>query len=212
MITIGKLLKEKRVEKKYSLKQLERETRIKKEFIVAIEKQMWDFLPEFPVVQGFVKNIAVSLGINEKKVSALLRRDYPPKALNINPKPDLVSKFIWTPKFTFVALALVVTLIALGYLGFQYTNFIRSPELIIYEPKEEQEISERFLKVSGRTDPEATIRVNNQPVLIEETGEFTTEIEVSGDTTEVVFEARSRSGKVTVIRRGIIPLIDSGGG
>jgi cytoskeletal protein RodZ len=114
MKTIGVLLKEARTKKRYSRARLEKGTKIKKEFIEALEKEKWEELPELPVVQGFVKNIAQFLKIDDKRAAALLRRDYPPKTLSINPKPDVSEKFTWSPKLTFIAGAIVISLAILG--------------------------------------------------------------------------------------------------
>ena len=89
MKTIGKFLKEARIRKGYSLSQLEDDTKIKKTFIEAVEKENWASLPDFPVTLGFVKNIAKYLGADERTAVAILKRDYPPQNLSINPKPDV---------------------------------------------------------------------------------------------------------------------------
>lgn len=78
MISIGNYLKEARLKKKYSLAHVEGITKIKREFLEAIESQEWNKLPAFPVVSGFVKSIAKSLDLDEIQVVAFLRRDYPP--------------------------------------------------------------------------------------------------------------------------------------
>src|SRR3990172_1081627 len=102
MKTIGQVIKESRAKKKLSKKKLEEITKIKESFIDAIEKENWDKLPEYPVLQGFVTSIAKTLKIDTNTVSALLRRDYPPKKLEINPKPDVSEKFSWSPRLTFI--------------------------------------------------------------------------------------------------------------
>ena len=66
MKTIGTFLKESRLKKRYSLIKVENATRIKKEFIEAVEDGNWKALPEFPVVVGFVKNIAQFLDLGER--------------------------------------------------------------------------------------------------------------------------------------------------
>src|SRR3989344_7090733 len=109
MKTIGQAIKETRVKKNISFSKLAAITKIKKEFIQAIEKENWQLLPEYPVVTGFVKNIAQALGLNRKGIVALLRRDYPPKELTINPKPDVAREFVWSPKLTFFAGIALVT-------------------------------------------------------------------------------------------------------
>ncbi|PIP57517.1 transcriptional regulator, partial [Candidatus Woesebacteria bacterium CG22_combo_CG10-13_8_21_14_all_39_10] len=64
MRTIGEILKSARIKKRYSLKKVERETKIKKEFVEAIESGDWTVLPDFPVVLGFVKNLASFLEVD----------------------------------------------------------------------------------------------------------------------------------------------------
>ena len=208
MKTIGKVLKEARKKKRVSESDLSTETKIKTEFIGAIEKEAWDKLPDLPTVQGFVKSIAQALGVKEGKAMALLRRDYPPKDLSVNPKPDISNKVHWSPKLTAIAGVAIITLAVLGYLGIEYFRFVSPPRLKIDRP-EEGEIVDKFLvQVLGKTDPDATIKVNNQPVLVKENGEFVVEIEITGETREIVVEAVSRSGKETTVRRNIEPRLD----
>lgn len=205
MKPIGKILKEARLRKRHSLNFLEQKTKIKKEFIQAIEKGDWKFLPEFPVVSGFVKSLASYLRLDIKMASALLKRDYPPKILSISPKPDVENKFYWTPKYTFLV-GVSVTIIAVGsYLGFQYFKFLSPPRLEVFEPKDDSVVTGREVLVYGKTDPDTVIKVNNQPILINENGEFTAKIEIFEATKEIKVVAQARSGKETVISRKIIP-------
>lgn len=203
MKSIGQAIKEVRTKKKMSLGKLAVVTKIRKEFIEAIENENWLSLPEYPVVTGFVKNIYQALDLDARAGVALLRRDYPPKKLTINPKPDVSKEFIWSPKFTFFAGITLVAVSILGYLIFQYINFISPPKLIVDTPTEGQVITSVRVAVSGITDSEASVKVNNQPVIIEEDGKFTTNVEVVTDTKEVIVIAKSRSGKETVISRKI---------
>lgn len=204
MKSVGEVIKEARLKKKLSREKLEVKTKIKKEFIEALENSRWDSLPEYPVVFGFVKNIAGALDLNKASLTALLRRDYPPKALRVNPKPEIREKFKWGPKTTFAAALIFVFLIVSVYLGVSYMNFIRPPYLELQEPEENQIIEKTVLVVKGKTNPEAFIEVNNQPVLVGEDGNFETEIEIFEGTSEVVVVAKSRSGKETIIRRKIV--------
>lgn len=210
MKTIGETLKEKRKEKNLSLADLEKETKIKPEFIKAIELGKWEDLPERPVVSGFVKNIAESLGMDTKQAAAIFRRDYPPdKNLRINPKPDLTKKFKWSPRLTFFVGVFAIFLVTISYLALQYMGFVSPPTLLVNSPEENQVVNERMVVVSGSTDPEAQVLVNNQPVIVEKTGEFRTEVEIFEGTEEIVVKAVSRSGKETVVTRKIEPELEN---
>ncbi|MFZ5933120.1 MAG: helix-turn-helix domain-containing protein [Patescibacteria group bacterium] len=205
MKTIGSLIKEARTRKKISLTKLEGVTKIKKEFLQALEAEAWNKLPEYPVVSGFVKNIAHALGVSERNLLAVLRRDYPPQSLPINPKPDVEDRFVWSPKLTFMVGVGIVVVFLLAYLTLQYKKFVSPPSLSVFEPKEGQTVSQRTLKVSGKTDSDATVKINNQPVILDADGNFSAEILVYEGTTEIEIRAKSRAGKQTVVRRKIVP-------
>jgi transcriptional regulator with XRE-family HTH domain len=203
MRTIGSFIKEARVRKKYSLQKLGEATKIKKGFIAALEKQDWGGLPDFPVLAGFAKNIAKALGINEEETVAILKRDYPPKSLSINPKPDVSDKFVWSPKLTFLVGVGVVLIAVVSYLLISYIRFLSPPSLEVMEPREEQVITEVILRVSGKTASDAVVTVNNQPFIVSDEGLFEGEIEVLEGTQEVKVKATSRSGKSTEVSRKI---------
>lgn len=209
MKTIGKLIKEARTHKKISLAHLEEETKIKKEFLEGIEEENWSVLPDLPVLSGFVKNIADFLGLSQKQLAAMLRRDYPPRKLTINPKPDVSERFTWTPKLTFYVGAAIVGVFILGYLIFQYVRFVRPPALSISVPQEGTVVEARKVAVVGRTDPDTTVKVNNQPVFVSEDGNFSAEIEIYEGTTEIIIKAISRTGKESTIRRTIVPKLNN---
>lgn len=209
MKTVGQYIKDARAKKRYSKAKVAKATKIKEDFIEAIEKESWSKLPDFPVVLGFVKSIARTVGAEEKQAIALLRRDYPPnKELRVNPKPDVSDKFRWSPRLTFIAGVAVVLIFTLGYLGFEYYRFVSPPVLSVEVPKENQEIDKSPVTVSGETSSDATIKVNNQPVIVDDSGHFTTEIEINQETTDIVVVAVSRSGKETTVHRNIEPKLN----
>lgn len=207
MRKIGLFLKEERTKKKLSLLQMERETKIKREFIDLIEKGEWKDLPEYPVVMGFVKTIAKSLGVSEDTAMAFLRRDYPfDKAkLPVNPKPDLELNKSISPKTITILLSVFAALCIFGYLIYQYLLYLSPPKLDVKNPPELQEVQTSEVYISGTTDPDATLTVNNQQVLISESGEFSDKIGIGEKTRDLVFIARSRYGKETVVVRAIMP-------
>lgn len=198
MKSIGQVLKSARLSQEISLEELERQTKIKKEFIDSIEREKWQRLPEFSVVSGFVKNIATSLSVEREKAMALLRRDYPKEGQQVaQPKPDMEKRTIIGPRIVFIIAASLLMFIVGGYIFAQYRSFNKAPSLVVIEPRDGQEVSlsDDFLAVSGQTDPTATIIVNNQSVLVEDDGEFTTELEIGTNLNVVNVTATSRSGK-----------------
>lgn len=205
MQSVGSLIKNIRVQKKVSKKRLEKATKIKADFIDYLEEERWDLLPEYPVTVGFVKNISAYLDINEEKALALLRRDFPKKDLRINPKPEVSNKFVWSPNTTLVLCISVLSLLILGYLFYQYSNFTRPPEIEVFSPTPDQIVNTRTIEVEGLTDDEASLTVNNQPVVVNEDGSFKAEISIYEGTSQIEFVAKKRSGKETTVVRKIKP-------
>lgn len=205
MRTIGDILKSARIKKRYSLKKVERETRIKKEFVEAIEGGNWTALPELPVVAGFVKNLASFLEVDVKTAYATLKRDYPPRGLLINPKPDVGGKFTWTPKYTFLLGIVIIVVMLFGYLGFQFVKFNSPPALEVTSPQDSFVATSNKVDVSGKTDSDATVKINNQLVLVGDDGVFNGQVEIFEGTKEIVVTATNRAGKETTIVRKIVP-------
>ena len=205
MRTVGEYFRSRRIKKKLSYSNIEEKTRIKGVFIKAIEDERWGDLPEYPVVLGFVKSLSNWLGIDSKKAVALLRRDYPPKVLPINPKPDVSKQFVWSPKLTFFLGVSVVIVAVAAYLGMQYKIFVSPPHLEVDLPKQGQEITTNMVLIEGKTDLDAVVEANNQSVITDADGNFSFELEVNNATKQILIIAKSRSGKETKIIREINP-------
>jgi len=197
MNTIGKFLKDTRIKNQLTTSDLEKDTKIKKIFIEAIENENWDELPEYPVVLGFVRNIASTLDLKVETALALLRRDYPPKSLKISPSPDVQGKFAWSPKLTFAVGMVFFVLMLLIYLVTQYINFSKPPKLIVTKPSNGEIILSNKVGIEGETDSDVKLVVNNQPVLVDDNGYFVSEIEITQNTKNLIFVAEQRSGKIT---------------
>lgn len=197
MTTIGQILKSARISKNISLAEIEKETKIKSSFIKLIESNSWDELPAFPVVSGFVKNLAIYLDISPESANAFLRRDYPPKKIAVTPKPDIENKLTWSPKLTFAVGIVSLVVMVLGYLGYEYFKFIKPPELEVVSPYSNQIVINSSVVVSGKTTTDVMLSVNNQPIIVDQNGNFVTEIKVDKDTKTLKFKAVSRSGKTT---------------
>jgi cytoskeletal protein RodZ len=203
MKTIGQILKEARLKKRYSLRSLEEATKIKAGFVGNIEKGYWKGLPPFSTTLGFVKSIAKAVGIEEGMAVAILKRDYPPKVQAISPKPDVGRKFVWSPKLTFSIGVWTVVVLVLGYLILQYVKFLSPPSLEVSSPKENEIVSTFTLNVSGKTNSDAKVIINNQPAIVDDNGNFNTTLDVNSETKEIDIVATSRSGKLTEIKRNI---------
>jgi len=76
MVKASERLKEERIEKGLSLEEVSQSTKIKVVYLDCIEKGEYNKLPSVSHASGFVRNYAKFLGLNEKEVLGLFRREF----------------------------------------------------------------------------------------------------------------------------------------
>lgn len=206
--TIGEILKEQREEHHLSRGQLAQMTRIREEYLTALENNKFTDLPAATFVKGYIKTYAKVFGFDHQPLLALLRRDYKESAVGtLVPrefiKPVLKRREIWTPvTFAFFGLgAMFVTLVL--YVAVQWYNIQRPPYLEVTAPEENAFVASQ-IEVKGQTVVDAVVSVNAQPVAIQPTGEFQTEIYIPREGIHTIsIEAVDRRGKRSTVQRTV---------
>lgn len=200
MRNISEILKEERERKNLSIQDVINATKIKRSFLVAIENADFKALPSESYALGFVKNYAQFLGIPEDKAAALFRREYEAKVIEIMPKfrkGDNIQRrklFLRSPKGYLI---LTVGFLVLSYIVYQFSFLFLGPKLQIASPKPGEVVSTSIVSVSGKTDPYATVMVNNQEVYVDLTGSFKKNLYVYTGETKISITAKNRYGKTT---------------
>ncbi len=86
-VTIGGLLKEKRIEMGLSIDQLAEITKLKAPILESLENESWDELPSAAFASGFVRSYGMALGFEEAQIMACYHESGPVKISA--PKPLL---------------------------------------------------------------------------------------------------------------------------
>lgn len=210
MKTVGQMLRDAREEKKLTLVDIERGTKIRLKFLSAIESDEFTIMPSQSYVKGFVKNYSEYVGLNSKTVLAFYRRQTvdAPKS-HLLPKgmeaPLNRSAFQLTPgKFIFIIVSILVTVFLL-YLFTQYQTLQKPPTLLIDSPVNQEVFSDTRVDVLGKTDPDATVTINGVSVLVRPDGKFFDQIRVEPGINTLTITASSRLGKTTtqVVKIGV---------
>lgn len=208
MKTVGQVLQAARNAQKLDLKDVSRITRIRVNFLEAIEADDYSRLPSGAVARGFIRNYCEFLGLNRLATQAIFRRDFVENEQGqIVPrgmvKPVSEISF-WTPRTTLIAVIAFIFTIFAAYLIFQYRVLTGPPPLRITAPVDKQVTTEATIEVTGTTSPEATISVNGDLVALEKGGRFFLRLPLAtGDNTISVI-ATSKSGKTSSQIRTII--------
>ncbi len=72
--SVGETLRQRRLEQGFSLDEMEVRTRIRRQFLEALEEERFDSFPAETYLKGFLRNYAEALGFDSNDVSAICRR------------------------------------------------------------------------------------------------------------------------------------------
>ena len=208
MRTVGQILKDARLEKLYTLEDVEKNTKIRKELLQALEADDYDKLPPATFIQGFIKNYGKFLNLEIEKLLAVFRRDFeakkhPPVVLESFKNPIGAASLRITPA---KILAVTVTIIILGffaYLWFEYRQFAGAPALELTSPSNPQTVEVPTVVVEGTTDPDAKVTINNQEIGLDNKGHFKEEIKLASSVNKVVVTSTSKFGQSTKQERTV---------
>jgi len=163
MITVGYRLLQARKKLGISLEDAAKATKIRLEFLSALEQGDYSKLPSSTYIQGFLKNYASFLRLPARETIALFKREFDereylgllPKSFTNPTRAPLVSIRIGNlGLFIFLGIIFI-----LGFIVFEYKAAFINPQITIYQPKENASITSNTLTVQGKTDPNTTVTV-----------------------------------------------------
>lgn len=203
MRSSGEILKNERSKKGLSLTEISQSIKIREEVLQAIEKGEFEELPPEVYLRGLVKNYAQFLGLDMDKVLAFFRRDYTQKVSLKKTPPQPLSRplITWTPSTFLGIVASLSIVLFLAVLFWQYQSFTGAPLLLVSEPLNEAVLNRPFVNVVGKTDKDASIRINGEEVRVDENGVFQTTIQLEPGKTNLRIVAKNKLGKESVVER-----------
>lgn len=208
MRTVGQVLKEERERKFYTLDEIEKATKIRKEMLEALEAGQYNKLPPATFIQGFIKNYGKFLKLDPEKLLAIFRREFaegkhPPRILDSFANPIDNKRLHLTPAKALGSLVVGLIIIFIVYLWFEYRFLTAGPFLEVKQPVDQLSTDSATVLVIGRIDPEAKVSINNQEIGVDLGGNFSQEIKLSDNVNTIEISAVSKTGKVTKITRTV---------
>lgn len=206
MIKIGAKFQEARIKKGLTLDEISKITKIRKEFLETIEDGEYSKLPSSAYAYGFVRNYAKFLGLDENKSIALFKREF-----DSDGTFEVLPKFVAGDEISFkklrvgrnFILAFGIFIILIFFIFFQYKDAIFNPTLKVASPKEGETVSSSGFQVSGITDPNSVVYVQNQLVSVESDGNFKKTITVFPGKSTIDIKSVNRFGKQSEVKRHI---------
>lgn len=202
MKTAGELLKEKRLKKDLNIQDIAEKTRVKQEYLEAIERNDFDNLPALTFTKGFLRSYAKELRINPDTVVAMFRRDF-----TENDSGHIVPKGLVNPVGNRTRSIPVNTLLSgiaifsfLIFLGFQLIKYYSLPKIDLHQPVN-GEVYTKKITIKGQVESDSVVTINNQKIIADPSGQFTLDLTYPAGTHSIVVQATNRQGKTKLIQR-----------
>jgi len=202
-LTLGEKLKKLRSDRRISLNEVSRYTKIPLKYLTYLDEGVYEKLPADVYVKGFLKNYAEFLGVEEKNLIRLFDKE---KEIKINlekgkgknsfvaekKKPLDISSFVITPKLIVTALVLISIVGGFFYLYKEMGSFSGNPRLVILSPENNYSMESNSVTVEGVTDRDAKVFINDQPILVNDEGKFREDLTVQAGTNLINIKAVNR--------------------
>lgn len=207
MVRLGQRLHTLRLQRKQTLEEVAHEIKIKASFLAAIERGEYNKLPSPAYAQGFVRNYATYLGLSRAEIIALFKREFDEKrAYKVLPDNMVKTKEFPLQRLKVqqsLVVFLVILVLAVGILFFQYRAAFLPPVLEITAPQANTTTSQD-ITVTGKSDSNATVTINDQPVAVATNGTFSKNITLFPGRATISIKATNRFGKINSIQRDIV--------
>ena len=213
--TVGGLLKEKRSERNLTLKQVSEATKIRSEYLEALEQSNYEAFPSEVYIKGFLKNYSKFLGISQDHALALYRRE---SEARVEPTIGVIAKIrekglnlSLTPNKIIAVAVGVGILIILIYLGTYLGRVLKKPKLLLTSPVVINEDSEgtfktpsNVIELQGEVELGSSLKINGQELKLNNFEKFTKEFKLEDGLNTFVLKAESQFGRETQVTLNVV--------
>lgn len=168
MKKIEDILKNKREKLNLSIDEVSRDTKIKKQYIEALENGDFEKLPSISVAKGFLKIYSKYLGLNSDEIIAILRRESKVQENHMikNLQKRVKIPYVLYSKYTLTVILISFILIVLGiYVYHEYMIYKTPPTLNISYPKNGYtKFYKNKIDIKGTTTPGDNIKIQGYKI------------------------------------------------
>ena len=166
---LGEVLRAAREAKGVDLPRVERETKIRERYLSALERGEYRELPGSVYTKGFLRNYGAYLGLDPEYLIDLFRIETtssPDRPSAPTPPRPLAGRrtraFVVTPGAVVAGILTILVGGFIAYLGYEFVNFARTPELRITDPAGNvNRHPDLAITIRGITAPNSRVSVSN---------------------------------------------------
>ncbi len=221
-LTLGEKLKKMRSDRRMSLHEVSKNTRIQVKYLEYLEGGNYKELPAEVYVKGFLRNYADFLGVDDQALVKLYEKEkgikknmerskkgnfggskyYSPfrkessrEEIEVKPMPVRMRAVVVTPRMIVLGCVVVLVLSGVFYLYKEVGSFASTPRLVIMNPPNNYSTDGNSVMVEGITERDVKLFINDQPVSVDDDGKFREELTVQSGANVVNVRAVNRFEK-----------------
>jgi len=203
--TLGQVFKRYREAEKIRVEQVEKDTKISKRMILAIEADDFQNLPDDLYTKNIIKTYASYLSLDYNKLLNLYLVSREKYKQNDSQAESLKKiKIYLTPQRIRNIIIIIIIVVLLSYLGLQIYNVYQPPQLVILQPDKNLIISQNYIEIKGKTEKEAQVFINDKEVFLDQQGNFSATLDLQKGMNLIKISAVKKQGKANTVYREIL--------
>ncbi len=204
---IGQILKDARYKTGLSLRMVAKHIKINKKYLAALENDDWEKMPGKIYAKNFFKTYCDFLNLNPDKLN--LNFEQIPYFKNKNYTQNFTKKthgfdFFNLPKLIKIILFTIIIIIVLIYLIWQINSILKPPEITLFHPLTDLTIQEDSITISGQTEENVELKINNQTIFPDENHLFFQTINLQPGLNTITIQGQKKYSQKQIIQRKII--------
>jgi len=177
--------------------------------LIAIENNDFSQFPNLEYAHKFILTYSRFLELDTEKINNRYQIEVKhflnQHHLPTTPDQPAAKKYlILTPKTITIGL-ICLFMCFVGYYGYlQINQFTTFPKIHIDEPADYTTVNSNQISLSGQTDPENIIYINNQALTTDKNGHFTTNIQLKNGYNIIKVSAQNKMGKTATYTKVVV--------
>ncbi|KKQ38497.1 MAG: Transcriptional regulator, XRE family [Candidatus Roizmanbacteria bacterium GW2011_GWA2_37_7] len=197
MLSVGKLLSKRRIEKGITLKQAEKQIRVRGRYLTAIEEEDWGVFTSRVYIAGAIRSYASYLGEDPEKALAYFRRDYEKKEQTTFKKRLPRLGFLPDTQKLLIGAVSVIFFFFVFYFGYQIHLYLSPPEIRIIAPDKRTFRNVEKIKIVAQTQAESVVTIFGEELFPNKYGIFEYDYPLTKGTNTLEIHVKGPNGKVT---------------
>ncbi|MEI6288212.1 MAG: helix-turn-helix domain-containing protein [bacterium] len=200
--SLGDKLKEARNDRGVPLEKVAKDLNIAYKYLEALENDKFTELPGAMYLKKFLQDYCAYLNLKFADLWPLVRHvDFggDKKVGNLDQKHFR----IW-PRYIGKALLLLILALVFVFLGFKIKQIFTPPDLQIFSPSDGLVSYESQVNVSGQSEPEADVVINNKDIFVDSQGKFSAQVDLQKGLNLIKITAKKRYSQESVAQSRIL--------